>query len=80
MPRVVSLVINYWILPTCNRFNTQYGFRWPQIGSMALAGAGPTASTWRWRAEGRYRGDIGEIGEIQGRYRRAPGGGGQGSG
>ena len=71
MPRVVSLVINYWILPTCNRFNTQYGFRWPQIGSMALAGAGPTASTWRLRAgeiQGRYyirpRRDMGDTGEI----------------
>ena len=71
MCRVVSLVINYWILPTCNRFNTQYGFRWPQIGSMALAGAGPTASTWRLRAgeiQGRYyirpRRDMGDTGEI----------------
>jgi len=71
VPRVVSLVINYWILPTCNRFNTQYGFRWPQIGSMALAGAGPTASTWRLRAgeiQGRYyirpRRDMGDTGEI----------------
>ena len=71
MPRVVSLVINYWILPTCNRFNTQYGFRWPQIESMALAGAGPTASTWRLRAgeiQGRYyirpRRDMGDTGEI----------------
>ena len=25
---------------------SQYGFRWPHSGSMALAGAGPTARTW----------------------------------
>ena len=74
MCHVWYLVINYWILIAhVQSFyrNTQYGFRWPQIGSMALAGAGPTASTWRLRAgeiQGRYytrpRRDMGDTGEI----------------